>query len=277
MPMYNVSYMSSGGVEINLSAPPYLWVETDLLDYLWEYELIKSSSGFGSSLRNISRTGRTFKMMLTVYNDNLSSIATVVGYLSEIFEADVLAKTPGKLIVNGSYVKGYFIGSTKSFKASKLCAQVELAFVTWSPFWITEELHTFEPLSTGSTDGFIFPLGFPYGFVSPDVRTLINDHYGPCMAKISFYGPCTDPEINLGPNTYKVFGELLPGERFEIDQVAMTVTKITAGGERLNFLYARNKTKSVFDRIPAGESFVTATDFTFDILLYKERSEPKWS
>lgn len=275
---YNLKYVTSSGVTVDFNGRPYTWERpSEILDYDWEITSRYRSSRHGADITRFNRGVVERELLITVYAGDGSSIDQHVAYLSGVFESDILLNRPGKIFVNDSFVYGFVKGSRKTIYKTNRIAKIELTLAISSPFWITEELHTFEPLSTGSTDGFIFPLGFPYGFVSPDVRTLINDHYGPCMAKISFYGPCTDPEINLGPNTYKVFGELLPGERFEIDQVAMTVTKITAGGERLNFLYARHKAKSVFDRIPAGESFVTATDFTFDILLYKERSEPKWS
>ena len=270
----SIRYVNHEGASVDLNAAPFDWVSTDLFDYGWQYNSLHNGSGRGSKISGIRRETVERKIALDVFD---SDVSAAINGLQNVFEPDILANTPGNLYFGVQYLPCYISASTKPEIISRDLVSLVLTLAIEYPFWITEELHTFEPLSTGSSTGFIFPLAFPLGFISPDVRTLINDHYGDCAAKISFYGPCTDPEINLGPNTYKVFGELFPGERFEIDQVARTVTKITAGGERLNFLYARGKTKSVFDRIPAGESFITATDFTFEILLYKERSEPKWS
>lgn len=270
----DIKYENTSGQSIHLNQDPFYWRGTNLFDYDWKYSASRLMSSRGSKISDLHKEAEERVILLDIIS---TDTATALNQLLAIFEIDVLNGADGKLWFGNQYIPCMIKSNKKPDLLRRSIVQVDLTAIVSIPLWITEELHTFEPLSTGSTDGFIFPLGFPYGFVSPDVRTLINDHYGSCMAKISFYGPCTDPEINLGPSTYKVFGELLPGERFEIDQVAMTVTKITAGGERLNFLYARNKAKSVFDRIPAGESFVTATDFTFDILLYKERSEPKWS
>lgn len=274
--VFSLSYESSGGTVVEFDTWPLRWDDTDLQSYAWRVSAAKRASGYGSKITSITKEATSKKIKLKIC-DFGNDVAGYTNYLSSIFEPDVIAKTPGKLWLNDSYTNGFITAMDFGTRIERQYLELALTFTTEYPFWISESLHTFLPSSTGSSTGFIFPLAFPFGFTSPDVRTLVNDHYGPCLAKIAFYGPCTDPEINLGPNTYKVFGELLPGERFEIDQVAMTVTKITAGGERLNFLYARGKTKSVFDRIPAGESFVTATDFTFEILLYKERSEPKWS
>ena len=270
----SIRYVNHEGASVDLNAAPFDWVSTDLFDYGWQYNSLHSGSGRGSKISGIRREIVERKIELDVFN---SDVSAAMNELQSVFEPDVLASVPGRLYFGSQYLLCYISASNKPEIISRYLVSIVLTLAIEYPFWISESLHTFMPSSTGSSTGFIFPLAFPFGFTSPDVRTLVNDHYGPCLAKITFYGPCTDPEINLGPNTYKVFGELLPGERFEIDQVAMTVTKITAGGERLNFLYARGKTKSVFDRIPAGESFVTATDFTFEILLYKERSEPKWS
>ena len=194
------------------------------------------------------------------------------------FEADIIAKTPGKLYFGNAYLLGYFTESSKPTIMDGLYVICELTFITGSPFWIDESLSTFNPLTSSSSIGFTLPVKLPLALVAPQIRTLTNDHYTDSSAIITMYGPITDPQFYIGTHLYKVTGSLILGERIEIDQMAKTVTKISTGGTRVNYFGNRSKTSSVFTPIPAGENFVYSNnDFTFDIRLMRERSEPVWT
>lgn len=276
---YNLKYVTSGGFTVDFNGRPYTWEKpTDLLDYDWSFDDTPKSSGYGSSVTSVSRKTVTKTIQIAIYCGDSQSVDAHLARLSELFEPDVLSKTPGKFYINDCYVFAYIMGSKKSIYKTDRIAKVQLKLVIESPFWITEDLHRFEPVQTGTATGFMFPLSFPIGFTSQTVRTLINDHYESCLAKITMYGPATNPQITVGSHVYVVTASLNEGDRIEIDQVNRTVIKISSSGEALNFLGNRGKTYSVFERIPAGEmAIVSRNDFVFDILLYKQRSEPVWT
>ena len=275
---YQIKYISAAGTVIDFDGRPYTWENANnLLDYEWDFEDVKNS-GYGSTIKRLDRAAVTKSVPITVYGADGQSIDSDIEYLSSVFEPDVLLRTPGKLYVNDCYVFAYVVGSEKVLYKNNRLAKLELTFVIESPFWIDEDLHRFDPLTTGIGDGFILPTALPVALVSPNARQLVNPHYGPSKALITMYGPVTDPEFSVNTHTYSITGELILGERVEIDQVKRTVTKVTTSGERLNFFAYRGKTFSVFEPIPSGENFVySSNDFTFDILLFNERSEPLWS
>ena len=276
---YNLKYVSASGVTVDFNGRPYTWeTPTEFLDYDWSFKATSKSNGYGSSITSVSRDTVTKSLQIAVYSGDGSAIDAYIAYLTEIFEPDVLARTPGKFYVNNCYVYSYIMGSKKVLYKTDKLAKIQIKLVIESPFWITEELHRFEPIAIGTSTGFILPSALPLGLTAQPIRSLINDHYESCLAKLTVYGPVTNPSFTVGSHVYTVTAALLIGDRIEIDQVNRTVTKISRSGERLNFFGYRGKTYSVFERIPAGEmSIVSSSDFIFDILLYKERSEPVWT
>ena len=256
---------------------PLRWDDTDLQSYSWKVSTVKRTSGYGSKITDISREATSKKIKLKIC-DYGNDVAVYTNYLASVFEPDVIAKTPGKLWINESYTSGFITGMDLGKRIERQYLELTLTFSTEYPFWITEELHTFEPLTEGSATGFILPTELPMAIVAPSSRQLVNDHYAACNAIITMYGPVSDPQFSLGSHVYAVSGSLSDGDRIEIDQKAKTVTKISSSGERLNFFYARGKTYSVFEPIPAGENYITSNnDYTFEILLLKERSDPEWT
>lgn len=273
-----LKYVTASGNSIYLSAVPFAWREFEALDYSWDSTYTKNAASHGSKITDITRQSKAFRIQLVASNGTWSEITAMLDLMHAYFEADILAKTPGRLYLGDQYITGYFAESIKSTVIDGRAVILDLTFVSGSAFWITEDLHTFAPLTEGSETGFILPTALPMAIVAPSSRQLVNDHYAACKAIITMYGPASDPEFSLGSHVYSMTGSLSDGERIEIDQVNKTITKITSSGERLNFFAYRGKTYSVFKPIPSGENYITySNDFTFSILLLKERSEPQWS
>lgn len=68
------------------------------------------------------------------------------------------------------------------------------------------------------------------------------------------------------------------GERLEIDSRTRTVTKISKNGEQVNAFHNREKGKKFFKKIPPGrQKVVWSGKFDWDLVIYEERSEPRWS
>lgn len=274
---FSLRYEGSGGHVINFDAWPYFWNDTNLQSYQWDIQSVNKNIGNGAFVSKISRGLINKSIKLLIWNDS-ESIGSLTNAMTAVFEEDVISKAPGKLYLNDQYLTGYFTAVEFGNRIRSQYIEATLNFATGSPFWIDETLVRFDPLETTALLGFIMPIKLPLALVAPQIRTLINDHYANSSAIITMYGPVTDPEFYVGNHLYKVTGELILGERIEIDQMAKTVTKITTGGTRINFFGNRNKTESVFDPIPPGENFIySANDFTFDILLMRERSEPIWT
>lgn len=280
MSMYErvrLSYQSASGQEINLTDWPFYWNESDLQAHAWEIE--STDNPFGSKITRLRRGVTEKSVKLLIYNSG-NSVKAFVDHLNAVFESDVVAKTPGKLLFNESYSSGYFTAASLSGRMRDIYTEYELTFTTDYPFWIEEETLAL-PIYSGMVAemGLSFPTELPFGLVAEfGAQQFVNDHYAKTLAVISMFGPAEDPQIAVGSHIYKVNGVLGESERYEIDQRNRTVQKITQSGERINAFANRGKEYSVFEPIPSGESIIFHNgEFAAEIKLLKERSKPVWN
>lgn len=97
-------------------------------------------------------------------------------------------------------------------------------------------------------------------------------------ALLVIYGPVVNPQVIIGDKSYLVNIVLEQGERLEIDSRTRTVTKISKNGEQVNAFHNREKGKKFFKKIPPGrQKVVWSGKFDWDLVIYEERSEPRWS
>ena len=105
-----------------------------------------------------------------------------------------------------------------------------------------------------------------------------NPHFTDANFTLVIYGPVTNPQVTIGGNSYLVNIVLEQGERLEVDSRTRTVTKISKNGEHINAFHNREKGKTFFRKIPPGRQTVVWTGkFDWDLILYEERSEPRWN
>ena len=278
---FNLKYVSSKGIEVDLTGRPYLWTVNNLSDYEWIVEAAPlRPSGMGAGRSRITRGNQSKNVEIVIYRGDGESVYADVDYLLGIFEADVLRARYGRLYIGEQYCEGNFTACQRTIWNNNRVAKLALTFTTDYPFWIEEETLAL-PIYSGMVAemGLSFPTELPFGLVAEfGAQQFVNDHYARTLAVISMFGPAEDPQIAVGSHIYKVNGVLGESERYEIDQRNRTVQKITQSGERINAFANRGKEYSVFEPIPPGETIVFHNgEFAVEIKLLKERSKPVWN
>lgn len=274
----DIKYIGSGG-EINLSQKPVFYAENDFFSRQHNYSLTPLVSGKGSKRGRFYRSATEYTLKLNVVGKSKEEANQLMNVMTDLFERDVYTDSPGRLYVNDYYVNCFVVSSEAAerlYLGNMLL--VTLKVLVEKPLWISEEVLNFETFTTESSSGFILPTAIPFGFkANPGVRQLPVDHYATVSSQISIFGPAVNPSFSIGSHIYQVNGTLSTGERFVINQLNKTVIKVTNSGEIINCFNLRNKTYSVFEPIPAGENVLTYSgEFAISLILYYERSEPKW-
>ena len=273
---FNVKYVGAGGT-VDMSSAPILYQDHDFMKRETGYNSTPLVSGLGSKLTRFFREAKKYKIVLSVWGDDMH--ATLNG-MTDVFERDIFLQTPGKLIVNEEYIHCYIISSNVGdWALAGNGVSVELTVLAEKPLWIKEELLSFGTFTAGSASGFILPTAIPFGLTSSaGSRQIIVENHASVLAEICLFGPSVNPSFSIGTNIYQVNGTLLSGERFVINQINKTVVKVTNSGEVINCFNLRSKTYSVFEPIPAGGNILTYSgEFAVSINLFYERGEPKWS
>lgn len=96
--------------------------------------------------------------------------------------------------------------------------------------------------------------------------------------RVTFLGPCTNPEIYLDGKPVRVYTSLLSGEKLEVTSNGRekTIYKISAQGVKTSAFIYRDKEHSPFFSIGKSTE-LTYGDVSFDFTTIEQRSEPAWT
>ena len=198
--------------------------------------------------------------------------------LFEVTEKDVLALEYGRLYIGDYYFKCYVQKSVKkNYLASKRYMTVTLTLATDCPYWVRETSTVFT--AGGAADGVDYPHDYAYDFGNDSVaKTIVNGGIVASPFRLAINGPCVNPSVTIGGNVYQVNVTVAAGEYLMIDSSVKTVTLYKSDGTQTNVFNNRNREAYIFEKIPAGENSVAwSGDFSLEITLLEERSEPKWT
>ena len=248
---------------------------SDLRDYAWSFDTIN---------RRISRFYRDItnrKIPLVVYCKSGDEAVTVMNRLHELAEADIVAKTPGKIFAGGYYTSGYITASVKSnYLSRRKYCKIELTLTSVDPAWYMERPNTFLPdTESGYVGGFDYSFDYPYDYaLSMNGRKIVCDSVGSSEFRLKIYGEATNPAVVVNGHTYKINGTISKGESLLIDSLTKTITLTTASGKKINWFDKRDRKEYIFEPLPSGQSTVAWDGtFGFDLTVVEKRSEPKWT
>lgn len=270
-----VSYENYNGEKLDMTEWPLAITDiTPLFGWEWEYETSQNR------ISSFTRGKKSRKIKISVFADTKEEFNDIMNKMHDIIEFDILNKTPGKLWCDGYYMKCYLIeAEMEDYEEEYDTVDGELRVETMQPVWILEKSFLFKKTLIVSTDnkrypGYKYPYRYANGLSKLDI---LNDHFSECNFKIIIYGSIVNPLIIIGGYRYYVEIVLEEGEYLEIDSANQTVIKVMNSGIRVNCFHNRDKKNSVFRKIQKGRQEVSwSGKFDFDVVLFQERSEPKW-
>lgn len=272
----NIKYVNHLNEELDLSGVPYLLQNCDAFDYSWEPSMVARSDN-KSKVESFKRTSKKFTAELLIKDDDFTA---AVNRFFEITEKDIVANELGRLVLESGEYLPCFITESKhtGFHLRNRWDNRQLAILSPHPFWVKEITRTFLPgISTMEQQYLDYDHDYNYDYASGVIIDELNvPHYSACDFEMVIYGPCDNPRVVIGDNVYEVFDTISSGEYIVIDSRKHSVVKYRTNGTTLNLYDMRGKKRSVFDKIPAGNSSVSRnSEFGFDLKLFIERSEPK--
>ena len=270
-----VKYVNSIGQEIDLMSDYIRIKEASLSEYEWGYE--GKDDTYGMLITRFKRDVAQYPITL-IFRGTEQQKKQNLNDFFEKTEIDVLRKSPGKLMYNDYYLNCYIVSSS-THPGDYFDTEREITVIAPYPFWQMERVFSFGIQQSSAAGTFLdYPHDYNYDY-APEGRNdyVNNDHYGSCDFIMNIFGPAINPEIMIAGHVYEVITTLESGEYLQINSREGTVVKVSQTGEMTNEYNNRNKTSSVFEKIPPGDSLVSWDgNFGFDITLFVERSEPKW-
>ena len=255
--------------------------ENELHDYAWDYS---SENGKVSNfVRNVTKKSVPVVIACADPDEGVATINNLMEYA----EKDILANKPGKMIVGEYYYTCYITGSRKKkYSGKRGFIHAELEVVTDSPVWVKEIASSFlkkgtgEAANGGEGKNLDYPFDFPYDFASITANaSIVNTSFASSDFEMHIFGPVQEPVIYINDHLYELTGNIEAGEIVTINSKSKTIIKTDAKGAQSNFFRHRGKESYIFEKIAPGENTVNwnSNIFGFDITLFEERSEPKWT
>lgn len=277
--MMKIYYENSQGVQLDLLKSPYRLQTGNIFDYKWSYSH-RATVRKTAKIKGFSKDLEEKNLLLSILNYGKQAYYNAINFFAQTTEFDVVNNSPGKLYVGDMYLRCFIIASEKTEWESGIeLLDNEITLVIDYPFWIKEHPYYFKTSDITSVNNKRYANKYAYRYANGLNNTyLINEHYEECNFRMNIYGPCVKPSVYIGGYEYHVDAILEAGERLEIDSAAETVTKVMNSGKRVNMFHYRSFGSTLFQPIQTGmQNIFWDGKFDFDIILFEERSEPKWS
>lgn len=275
--MIEVRYVSSNRKEYNLIGDKMRPTSGVFHDYEWDPETV--SQKMGDKVTGFTKKAKTYSLTLTV-RGKLEERKSLIDELTNEFEHDIINITPGRIFFGGWYIDCYIKNKTTGISGTwNNWTELSVGAYCPYPFWIRETPYYFKAAEITSTNNKRYAGRYAYRYANGLNNTyIINDHYAESNFRMVIYGPCVKPSVYIGGYEYHVDITLEAGEYLEIDSAAETVTKYMVSGIRVNAFNNRSFQNNIFRPIQPGQQDISWDgSFDFDLILFEERSEPRWS
>lgn len=244
----------------------------------WTYESVQRQ--YGIDITSFGKDPISLTLVLKYRGTRKTVDENLEAFFAES-ENDIIGKTPGQLWIGAHYLNGYFVQRSTVNTSEYYGREQTLIFLSPYGFWISQLTKSFVLQSGDPSDDAGLDYDYDYNYdYAPDVgigRQWFVDHFASSEFIMIIFGPVTDPHININGHTYQVYDDVEAGEYIEINSRDNTVVKYRENGSTANLYDMRYKKESVFAPIPGGMNvFSWSGAFGFELMLFLERSEPKW-
>lgn len=247
----------------------------DLHDYEWT--VTKKSKRIAAISKGIT----TKKLPIVIICDTEGNGTAARNRLMEVVEKDVLAFSPGQIILGDYFFKCFVTKSEKkNYLVTKRWMEVTLTLTSDFPYWIKEKVIPFGVSGAAGTSGEEdFPYDYPFDYMESSSSSPINNtNFVASNFRLRICGACTNPAIIIGDHTYKVNCTVNAGEYLTIDSTTKQIYITGVDGSVTNVFNLRDRGSYIFEKIPVGMNTVAwGGNYGFDLILLEERSEPKWT
>lgn len=268
-----ITYISSSGNRYELNMDGVLHKKLPYFAWSWEVEGTKLQHG--TRVSGFSKKAATYKANLVFYDRSQAVRDAIVNDLHDDYERDIRNKTPGRIVIGDYYIESY-ITSVNMRDANGVTTD-EIEIYCPYPFWVQEAYVTL-PASQETEGGYLdFPFDFPFDFTAPALghRTVKSDFPFSSEFKMIIYGTAVNPRITINDYQYILYATIPSGAYAVIDSRDKSIMMYN-NGQKVDLFNFRNKTLSVFEKIPAGNLDITwDSSYGVDLTIFRERSEPR--
>lgn len=269
-----ITYIASSGNRYNLISNGIRHRNANYHKWTWNVEGTKLQ--YGERVAGFSKDSGDYETELLFYGPEKRR-RELIDSLHDDFERDIRNVTQGRIIW-GDYYLGCFIReSSTEPDENPTWTSNKVGIYAPYPFWM-QEVDISLPVSQDSGSGFLdYKYDYNYDYSAPVMGTKDVKSTFPFESefRMTIYGLAVNPRITINGYSYILYTTIPAGSYVIIDSRARTIT-LYSGGQKTNLFNFRNKTDSIFRKIPGGNlTIVWDSSFGVDIKIFHERSEPR--
>lgn len=270
-----IKYIASSGREYSLMSNGIRQKNANYHKWSWGVEGTKLK--YGMRVADFSKDASVYETELYVYGGEAHR-QNVINNLHDDFELDIRNRKTGRIIWGSYYIDCYIRESDTQPAESNMETVNKITIFSPYPFWIEELMVSMTPSQEVVSTFLDYPYDYRYDYTAPTIGQKIvrSDFPFESEFQMIIYGFVDNPRITINGYTYVLYTTIPQGAYVIIDSRAKTIMQYNTDGTRTNVFNFRNKTDSVFQKIPKGNLDITwDASFGVDLKIFHERSEPR--
>ena len=270
-----ITYIASSGREYNLITNGIRHAKANY--HTWAYKVQGTKLQYGTRVGDFAKDPAIYETELILEGGERQRQA-IVDALHDDFEADLRNKKTGRIIWGSYYIDCFIIESNTAPTDIPTRTLNKIKIYAPYPYWVQDYNIELLPSEETESEFLDFPFNFPFDFTAPTIgeTTIKSDFPFDSEFEMVIFGPAVNPRVTINYYSYVLYTTIPDGAYVVIDSRKKTVMQFNTDGTQSNIFNLRNKTDSIFQKIPGGNLRIT-WDATFgvNITIHRERSEPR--
>ena len=270
-----ITYIASSGHTYNLITNGILHKAANY--HAWAYRVQGTKLQYGTRVADFAKDPATYETELILEGGERQRQA-IVDALHDDFEADLRNKKTGRIIWGSYYIDCFVIESNTAPTDIPTRTLNKIKIYAPYPYWVQDYNIELLPSEETESEFLDFPFNFPFDFTAPTIgeTTIKSDFPFDSEFEMVIFGPAVNPRVTINYYSYVLYTTIPDGAYVVIDSRKKTVMQFNTDGTQSNIFNLRNKTDSIFQKIPGGNLRIS-WDATFgvNITIHRERSEPR--
>lgn len=271
-----IKYIASSGNVYDLTTKDILHRTANYYDWSWKADGAKRQ--YGQRVSRFYRDPATYEADL-IFRGNPAELRRTIQALHNDFENDMRRMTPGRLVWGDYYIDAYINGSAVENISYWSWISNKIQILAPYPFWIKEEKVVLTNTSE-TTGGYLdYPYDYNYDYTAPEIGKKVVPSDSPFTSefRMIIYGLAVNPRIVINGYPYILYATIPSGAYVIVDSKQRTIMLYKRNGQKMNIFDFRNKSDSIFEKIPAGNlDIVWDATFGVDLTIFREKSEPEF-
>ena len=270
-----ITYIASSGHRYDLVSNGIRHKNADY--HKWGYGVQGTKLQYGVRVADFEKDPGEYETELIFVGSERHRQA-LINTLHDDFETDIKNRQPGRLIWGDYYIDCYINESDTTPTEYPTQTLNKINIYAPYPFWVQDFKITLAPSRVTEGEYLDYVYDYTYDYTAPVIgeATVKSDFPFDSEFEMIIFGPAVNPRITINDYSYVLYATISQNAYVVIDSRHNTVMMYNANGTKTNMFNFRNKTDSIFKKIPGGNLQI-AWDATFgvNLTIYRERSEPR--